>query len=477
MAGTTADKLQGIINAKSGIAAAIAAKGGTVPSLFEDYGDAITALPSGTYGGPTLKNMLDTSSGASGFTVTTADLSGTTIIRQHAFEGLVGLLDIDLSTVTKIDNFAFNNCSSLASVDLSALTNNVGFNAFANCTSLTSVELPGDIVPGMLSFDGCTGLVSVTIGKGTRFSAGTGVGAFKGCTSLTSVDFRAPSVITTVSGGTITGQGCFEGCTALREITLPDSITTINARAFYGCTSLVKIDFGSTRATVPTLNDVNAFTNLPANYKIVVPDDLVTTWKGTNNWSNSAVVNHIIGQSDYSLTRVIFTDGTDGFYSWFGEIDRQTMIDEDLWSGSSWTEDIRQIDLANSVTSIGDNVFHNCFTLTSMTIPDSVTDIGASAFSNCSGLWSITFGSGLLTIGTGWSCFVFYGCSNCRLYDFRSATQVPTLGNVNAFENTHGNKKIVVPDALYSTWVAANNWSSHTNGIVDAITRASDYNP
>ena len=69
----------------------------------------------------------------------------------------------------------------------------------------------------------------------------------------------------------------------------------------------------------------------------------------------------------------------------------------------------------------------------------------------------------------------FNGCSSCTIFDFRGATSVPTLENVNAFTNTSANKKIVVPDSLYSTWISTNNWSSSTNGIVDAIISASDY--
>lgn len=33
---------------------------------------------------------------------------------------------------------------------------------------------------------------------------------------------------------------------------------------------------------------------------------------------------------------------------------------------------------------------------------------------------------------------------------------------------------IVVPDALYETWITASNWSSSTNGIKEAILKASD---
>lgn len=242
MAGTTADKLQGIIDAKADIANAITTKGGTVPSLFEDYGDAIRAIPSGGGGGDKFGSLVDKSI----TTVTASDLSG----------------------VTTIGDYAFYTCSSLTSV------------------------------------------------------------------------------------------------------TIPNSVTSIGSFAFFNT--------GLTSVTIP-----------------------------------------------------------------------------------------------DSVTSIGGNAFQGCTGLTSVTVPNSVTSTGNGVFYSCSGLTSVIIGNGLTSISQS----TFRYCSSCLLYDFRSAQQVPTLVNTNAFNNTNANKKIVVPDALYDTWVATNNWNSSTNGIVGAITRASDYNP
>ena len=53
-------------------------------------------------------------------------------------------------------------------------------------------------------------------------------------------------------------------------------------------------------------------------------------------------------------------------------------------------EEVKDLVIPNSVTSIGYATFHGCSGFTSVTIPNSVTSIGDYAFSECSGLTSVT---------------------------------------------------------------------------------------
>ena len=54
---------------------------------------------------------------------------------------------------------------------------------------------------------------------------------------------------------------------------------------------------------------------------------------------------------------------------------------------------------AYSVTSIGDEAFLHCLSLTSITIPNSVTSIGGYAFLYCSSLTSISIPNSVTSIG------------------------------------------------------------------------------
>ena len=60
-----------------------------------------------------------------------------------------------------------------------------------------------------------------------------------------------------------------------------------------------------------------------------------------------------------------------------------------------------------SVTTIGEDAFMDCESLTSITVPNSVTTIGACAFLRCESLTSITIPNSVTSIGN----YAFYSCS------------------------------------------------------------------
>ena len=67
-----------------------------------------------------------------------------------------------------------------------------------------------------------------------------------------------------------------------------------------------------------------------------------------------------------------------------------------LWK--SFRESIKEVEIGDGVTTIGENAFQGCIGLTSVMIPESVTSIGNYAFADCSGLTSITIPKSVTTI-------------------------------------------------------------------------------
>lgn len=121
---------------------------------------------------------------------------------------------------------------------------------------------------------------------------------------------------------------------------------------------------------------------------------------------------------------------------------------------------LQSISIPNGVTSIWSSTFYNCYTLQSVSIPNGVTDIDRDTFTNCYSLQSIVIPNSVTGIGNG----AFYNCYASE-YDFSKFSRVPTLG-IDAFKGILSSTKILVPSALYDTWVAATNWTIYANYMV-----------
>ena len=294
--GTTAQKLQNIIDSKAAISAAIEAKGGTVPQELSGYGPAIEALPSGGGSSDLAAKIVDRSVTA----VTAADLSGVRSIGRGAFYDCSGLTSITIpDSVTSIGREAFSGCSGLTSVtipngvksigigvfyDCSGLTSvvignsvtSIEGNAFQNCSGLTSITIPNRVTKiGGYAFQGCSRLTSITIPEGvTNIESG----AFQACSGLTS--------ITIPNGVTSIGWGMFQGCSGLTSITIGSGVRNIAIGAFGNCSNCLIYDF-SNHTSVPSLAGVAAFQGTNANKKIIVPDALYDQWKAANNWNST----------------------------------------------------------------------------------------------------------------------------------------------------------------------------------------------
>ena len=91
-------------------------------------------------------------------------------------------------------------------------------------------------------------------------------------------------------------------------------------------------------------------------------------------------------------------------------------------------DSLTSVTIPDSVTSIGYRAFYYCSAITSVTIPDSVTSIGEDAFEGCSSLGSVTIGNGVTSIGS----HAFYNCTS--LTSVTIGNGVTSIGR-SAFED------------------------------------------
>ncbi|MDB4441644.1 leucine-rich repeat domain-containing protein [Akkermansiaceae bacterium] len=292
-----------------------------------------------------------------------------TSIGDWAFRDCTNLTSITIPDgVTSIGNDAFAICSSLTSITIGNGVTSIGDFAFYKCTSLTSITIPDSVTSiGRRAFDGCTSLTSITIGNGVTSIGGS---AFYGCTNLTSI---------TIGNGVISiGGSAFQFCSSLTSITIPNSVTSIGRYAFYKCTSLTSITF---QGDAPTVGN-DPFRDVADGAVALVTIENQASFGGFGQKWNRLTVSNSIDVIDLTWTT---TDGEVTI----------TDCDEATTGGLVIPATIG----GNPVTSIGDDAFRDCTSLTSVTIPDGVTSIGAYTFFDCTSLTNIIFQGDAPTVG------------------------------------------------------------------------------
>ncbi len=147
----------------------------------------------------------------------------------------------------------------------------------------------------------------------------------------------------------------------------------------------------------------------------------------------------------------------------YGEISATNLVSVEIGdcvtsigNAFAYAYSLENINIPNSVTTIGDGAFFQCYSLTSIDIPDSVTSIGYGSFSECTILTSVTIPSGVTSIGEA-------GFADCHsLTSFTcNATVPPTIG-INAFYATN-ECPIYVPAESVSAYQSA--WSTYSSRI------------
>ena len=188
---------------------------------------------------------------------------------------------------------------------------------------------------------------------------------------------------------------------SVKTVVIGDSVTRIGDCAFEDCTSLTSVTIGNSVTSI----GYHAFWHCHSLTSITVKE-------GNPNYSSD----------EYG---VLFNK------------DKTLLIQYPIGNTrTSYT-------IPDSVTSIGEDAFYRCTSLTSVTIPDSVTSIGEDAFYRCTSLTSVTIGNSVTSIGNG----AFYDCDS--LTSVTIGNSVTSIGD-KAFYYCAGLTSVTIPDSVTS---------------------------
>ena len=131
---------------------------------------------------------------------------------------------------------------------------------------------------------------------------------------------------------------------------------------------------------------------------------------------------------------------------------------------------LTSVTIPNTVTAISDSAFHSCSSLTSITIPSSVNFIGIGAFEKCPKLSSVNIPAGITSISNS----VFKMCSS--LTSVTIPEGVTSIGN-SAFQYCSSLTSITLPEGVTSIGNSAFHSCSSLTSITipESVTNIGDY--
>ena len=217
--------------------------------------------------------------------------------------------------------------------------------------------------------------------------------AFYGLADIKTVHFEENSKLE------IVGEYAFEGCTSLNNITLPNSVTSINDFAFQSCKSL------EGELIIPqnvTTIGLDAYCGCSGLTSVTIPESVtiigIAAFHGCKNIKNLSI---------YANISLIPT------------------------SCFKYCYGIENVVIPEGVTSIGDYAFGYCNRLKQIAIPSTLTLVKTTAFSDCVSLEKVIYAGdealwNSMTIGDNNDYFI---AANCYINHWHDDTTETFLRN------------------------------------------------
>ena len=423
-------------------------------------------------------------------------------IGDRAFEGCTGIDSLNFRGTEFIGEDSFKGCSGIASLTLPYGLKTVSKGAFSDCSRAAGfLMLPSTLQSvGDGAFSGCHFSGHLTVAGDTSFGDnvfdGSSFSSLRFIEGVTTIQPRAlqgysqftgslslPSTLTevgeyafegcaftgelTVAGDARIGTGAFSGCrfsgitfeegvTAISadafkdaseisgKIVLPDSLRTIGANAFSGCTSIDAVEYNGTRWDITVGSDAFSLGTDSVKVRCTVHGAFdfvqnIADYSNSNTLFRFDIADHTGSEGNIVWTiegdtLTLSRDGSsnDGTMRDFGAKDRPAWESDVLW------KNVTKLRVEAGVTSIGESAFEGWKALTDISLSEGVTKIGNSAFRDCSSVLSIELPHSLRTIDH----FAFFNCDSLETITIPEG--VNSIGN-GVFRSCDSIKTVTFP--------------------------------
>ena len=462
-----------------------------------------------------------------------ANRFGATMV-SNTYENGKGVIRCD-GAITKIDVEAFMGCSRFASMSLPEGVWTINEDAFSGCSNLRKITLPKSLRCISYAAMRTCGVSEIHISDLEAYcnidfldkSLSTsydlfvngellthlifpesnnivGYRNFIGCRSLTDVyihdnvsciESYAFNQCVNISNLYIGNNvkkiypSSFLGCSSLSEVTIPESVQEIGNSVFRLCSNLKSVFCKP--LTPPVAFDWSdsddfewrTFEDIATDAVIYVPAESVDLYKSASGWSDYA---DIIVAYDFEKGEVVpdvpKPANDEIWYTNGSTTQATTPYETSAFSVNivSNTYDTAKecwvIKFDGEVTTIGNQAFDWCNSLTSVTIPDSVTTIGERAFARCNSLQEF---NGKFVSEDG-RCFIIDGTLNsfapAGLTEYTIPNSVTTIGD-SAFWGCNSLTSVTIPDSVTSIGNSAFYFCDSLTSVAigNSVTSIGDY--
>lgn len=384
--------------------------------------------------------------------------------------------------LTRIGKSAFLQ-TAITNITIPNTVTSIGQNAFWNCNTIKT-EIPASVTElGETAF---FGTFNVTVSKSNpAYCYENNIIYNKDKTELIQASQHISGAVIIPETVQTIGAYAFYGCTDLTgDLAIPDSVKTIDNAAFYG-TGITALTLGKEVQTIGE-SAFAACTDLTGD--LVIPDSVTTIGESAFSRKDPKNTNKI---SSIQFGKNVKTVGDCAFLGCTNVTSLR--LNEGLqeigrYAFKDLTELTGGLFIPATVTKIGDGAFHGCTKLkgcltiggalpqidgklldrvigekvtkrfTSVVLREGVTAIGDNAFDNCTSLAEVTIPSTVTQIGD--SAFVSTNISTLDLP--KGLLEIGTY----AFANCKQLEEVVIPDTVKKIGYAAFAYNSNTVKVI-----------
>ncbi|MBP3308047.1 MAG: leucine-rich repeat domain-containing protein [Clostridia bacterium] len=363
--------------------------------------------------------------------------------------------------------------------------------AFVGCMSIKTITVPDSVsVIEKGAFAGCTGIEEISL----PFVFGNKEGQSYFGYMFTFEQYPGNSYVPNtlkkinITGGDSITNGAFSNCDYVNEISIANTVTSIETSAFRNCQNLITINIPNSVKTIgndafegcESLKNVHAqdlvgwcqigFSNREANplkygnlclngseeviKTLVIPTE-VTSINSYAFFGCDSIETVVIPDSVTRIGRGVFGECTSIYkielpFIGYNEMNGQNAILGSIFADENTNtssydykyvpESLKTVVVTNS-TSIPALAFNECPNIRSIKLPDNLKTIGNFAFAECVSLTGITIPEGVITIGNN----AFQNCT--ALNDVNIPNGVMTIDE-ETFKNCYNLSKVKLGSGL-----------------------------